>query len=190
VDVFLLIGIPFGVFLIAFAWAGYAIGGTAPSPDPALPVRATLRSRIGPTGLTLLAGALTAFGAAAAATAGAFARLTDVGYAVEPAALLFVFEAAVDLTLAILVILPGWSARRAWVLRTVGIYWLWLAGPTMIVADGGPGWLSANPANGMALLGLPAFGWEAVAVLIPALLIWLASRAKAIVPAVATPIDT
>jgi hypothetical protein len=179
VDVFLLIGIPFGIFLTAFVWAGYAIGGTAAGPDPALPLRSTMRLRVVPAALVLVAANLAAFGAAAAATAGAFARLTDAGFPVEPAALLFTLEAAIDLGLVILVILPGWSTRRAWILRTVGAYWLCAALPTMILADGGSGWLSMNPSNGMLMLGLPVFTWETVAALLPALLIWRASIARA-----------
>lgn len=178
-DVFLLVGIPFGIFLIAFVSAGNAIGGTAANPNPALPLRSTMRLRVVPTALVLVAANLVAFGAAAAATAGAFARLTDAGYAIEPAALLFVLEAAVDLGLVVLVILPGWSARRAWVLRAVGVYWLCAALPILILADGGPGWLSMNPSNGMLMLGLPVFSWETVAALMPALLIWRASIARA-----------
>jgi hypothetical protein len=126
----------------------------------------------------LLAGALSMLGAAAAATAGAFAHLTDVAFAIEPAALLFVLEAAVDLALAILVILPGWSARRAWILRTTGVYWLCVALPALILADAGPGWLSTDPATAMMLLGLPAFAWEGIAVLLPAMSIWRASVAR------------
>ncbi len=177
-DVFLFVGVPFGILLVPFVWAGYAIGGTAGGPDPAQSARATLRLRIGPAALVLLAGALSMLGAAAAATAGAFAHLTDVAFAIEPAALLFVLEAAVDLALAILVILPGWSARRAWILRTTGVYWLCVALPALILADAGPGWLSTDPATAMMLLGLPAFAWEGIAVLLPAMSIWRASVAR------------
>jgi hypothetical protein len=46
----------------------------------------------------------------------------------------------------------------------------------MILADGGTGWISANPGFGMTLLGLPSFVWEAVAVVLPTLLLWRASR--------------
>jgi hypothetical protein len=138
-----------------------------------------MRLRVVPAALVLVAANLAAFGAATAATAGAFARLTDAGFPVEPAALLFTLEAAIDLGLVILVILPGWSTRRAWILRTVGAYWLCAALPTMILADGGSGWLSMNPSNGMLMLGLPVFTWETVAALLPALLIWRASIARA-----------
>ena len=61
-------------------------------------------------------------------------------------------------------------------MRTIGAYWLCLALPIMILADGGTGWISANPGFGMTLLGLPSFGWEAVAVVLPTLLLWRASR--------------
>jgi hypothetical protein len=176
-DVFPLIGVPFGVFLIAFLWAGYAIGDRATGAAQGIPERSALRQRIRPTVLVLIAAILALLGAVAATVAGAFARLTDAGLAIEPAALLLILEALVDLALATAVALPGWSARRAWVMRTVGVYWLCAAGPTMILADAGSGWLSTNPANGMLLLGLPAFSWEAIAVLMPALLIWRASQA-------------
>ena len=175
-DVFPLIGIPFGVFLVAAVYAGYAIGGHATSPDAALPAQATLRRRAIPTAMVLVAALLALLGAAAATTAGAFARLTNAGYAIEPAALLFMLEAAVDLAFVALVLLPGWSTRRAWILRTVSVYWLCAAAPTMILADGGAGWLSTNPAYGMTLLAVPSFTWEAIGVLMPALLIWRASR--------------
>ena len=178
-DVFALIGVPFGVFLVAFVGAGYSIGGSAAGSDPGLAERPGVHVRVRRTALVLVATALALFGAAAAATAGAFSRLTDQGYAVEPAALVFALEAIVDLALATVVALPGWSARRGWVLRTVGVYWLCLAGPTLIVADAGPGWLSATPGDGTLLLGLAPFYPEAAAVLVPALLIWLASRASA-----------
>jgi len=134
--------------------------------------------RLGPAGLLLFAAALTVLGAAAATAAGAFARLTDAGFAVEPAALMFMLETFVDLVLAAIVILPGWSAGRGWVMRAIGAYWLCLAVPIMILADGGPGWISASPGFGMTLLGLPSFGWESVAVVLPTLLIWRASRSR------------
>lgn len=177
-EVFLVIGIPFVVFLVAFVWAGYGIGGTVPKPDPASPVRATLRSRVGPAALVLLAAVFAGFGAAAAATAGAFARTTDVGYPIEPAALLFLLEAVVDLVLVAVVILPGWSPRRAWILRTIGIYWLCASFPSVILADAGSNWLSTNPAYGMTLLAVPAFSWEAIGILMPALLILRVSRTR------------
>ena len=57
-DELLLIGAPFLIFLVAAVWAGYSIGKTAPSRDPSLGDapdspggRATLRMRLGPTGL-------------------------------------------------------------------------------------------------------------------------------------------
>jgi hypothetical protein len=175
-DVFLLIGIPFAVFLVAAVWIGYAIGGHAASTDVAPLPRTTLRTRATPTAMVLVAALMAVMGAAAAATAGAFARLTNAGYAIEPAALLFLLEATVDLALAALVLLPGWSIRRAWILRAVSAYWLCAAAPTLILADGGAGWLSTNPAYGMTLLAVPSFSWEAIAVLMPALLIWRASR--------------
>jgi hypothetical protein len=175
-DVFLLIGIPFAVFLVADVWIGYAIGGHAAGPDTAPLPRTTPKTRATPAAMVLTGAVLTLFGAAAAATAGAFARLTNAGYAIEPAALLFLLEAAVDLALAALVLLPGWSIRRAWILRAMSVYWLCAAAPTMILADGGAGWLSTNPGYGMTLLAVPSFSWEAIAVLMPALLIWRASR--------------
>ena len=178
-DVFLLIGLPFAVFLAAAVSAGYAMGGHAAGPDAAPPARATLRLRIVPTVLVLAAAGLTVLGAAAAASAGAFERLTNAGYAIEPAALLLALETAIDLALAAVVVRPPWSIRRAWVLRTVAVYWLCAAAPTMILADGGPGWLSTNPGYGMTMLGVPSFSWEAIAVLIPALLILRASRGGA-----------
>ena len=182
-DELLLIGAPFLIFLVAAVWAGYSIGKTAPGDAPSLgdapdspSGRATFRMRLGPTGLVLLAAALTVLAAAAANAAGAFARLTDAGFPAEPAALLFGLEAVVDVALAAAVVLPSWSARRGWVVRTIGVYWLCLALPIMILADGGTGWISANPGFGMTLLGLPSFGWEAVAVVLPTLLLWRASR--------------
>lgn len=181
-DVFALIGIPFGVFLIAFVCAGYAIGGSAASPDAEQAVPSTPRSRIRRTALLLVATVLAVFGAIAAADVGAFSRLTDAGYAVEPAALLFGLEAIVDLALVIVVALPGWSARRTWILRTVGLYWLCVACPILIVSDAGTGWLSVEPANGFFVLGLPAFAWEAVACFAPVALLWFASRANAETP--------
>ena len=178
-DIFLLVGFPFAVFLIAFAWAGYAIGERAAGPDPEVPARGTLRHRLRPMSLVLIATVLAAAGACAAAVGGAFARTTDVAYPIEPAALLFVLEALVDLALAVLVAIPGWSARRAWVMRAVGVYWLCAAVPIMILADPGSGWLSTNPATGMLFLGLPSFSWEVIAVSIPALLIMRASKTEA-----------
>jgi hypothetical protein len=178
-DVFLLIGIPFGVFLVAAVWIGYSIGGHAASPDAAPPARATLRLRIFPAALVLAAAGLTVLGAAASASAGAFERLTNAGYAIEPATLALTLETIVDFALAAVVVLPAWSIRRAWVLRTVAVYWLCAAAPTMILADGGAGWLSTNPSYGMTMLGVPSFSWEAVAVLMPALLILRASRGGA-----------
>ena len=181
---FLLIGAPFALFLVASAWVGYSIGKTAAGPEtsPAAGAETSvgthtgLRARLLPAILVLLAVALTALGAAAATTAGAFARLTDAGFAFEPAALLFLLETLVELVLALAIVLHGWSAARSWIMRLIGAYWLCLAIPVMILADGGPGWISASPGFGMTLLGLPSFGWEAAAVVLPALLIWRASR--------------
>jgi hypothetical protein len=190
---FLLIGAPFALFLVASAWVGYSIGKTAAGPgtspadtgtspgdgaEASSGARAGLRKRLWPAVLILLAAALTALGAAAATAAGAFARLTDAGFAVEPAALLFLMETLVELALAIVIVLPTWSAGRSWILRSIGAYWLCLAIPTMILADGGTGWISANPGFGMTLLGLPSFGWEAAAVVLPALLLWRASQRR------------
>jgi hypothetical protein len=196
-DEFILIGAPFAIFLTAAIWIGWSIarsGSAERSPvtepasvdgaEPAPAAGAEQTSGRGGESLTprlrrarpdVLATALTALGAAAAAAAGAFARLTDAGFAAEPAALILAFEAAVDLAIA-LACLRGWSAGQAWVMRVIGGYWLCLAAPVMILADGGQGWISASPGNGMALLGLPSFGWEAVAVVVPAVLIWRASR--------------
>jgi hypothetical protein len=197
-DELILIGAPFVIFLIAAAWIGYSIArsgsaaerspviepasGGATDETPAtgserhLPgAGSSLTPRLRRAGLVLLAAALTALGAAAATAAGAFGRLTDAGFALEPAALVLGFEAAVDLVIA-LVCLRGLSAAGAWVMRLIGGYWLCVAAPVMILADGGPGWISASPGFGMTLLGLPSFGWEAVAVVAPALLIWRASR--------------
>jgi hypothetical protein len=173
-DELILIGAPFSIFLAASAWIGYSIArsGTA---ERAPVAGAGLTPGLRRAGLVMLATALTAFGAAAAVAAGAFARLTDAGFAVEPAALILAFEAAVDLAIA-LACVRGWSAGKAWVMRVIGGYWLCLAAPVMILADGGQGWISASPGNGMTLLGLPSFGWEAVSVVVPAVFIWRASR--------------
>jgi hypothetical protein len=178
-DVFLFVGLPIGVFLVAFVWAGYAIGANAASQFAEPPAPPTPRQRTRRTVTTLIAAAIAALGAMAAASAGAFSRVTDEAYVIEPAALILIIEATVDLALAAVVALPGWSPGRAWVLRTVGLYWLCLAGPVLILSDAGPGWMSADPAAGLFFLGLPAFCWEIVAVVVPALLIWLASRANA-----------
>jgi hypothetical protein len=82
----------------------------------------------------------------------------------------------VDLALVAAVILPGWSARRAWTLRTIGVYWLCLAGPALLLADAGSGWLSFDSANGMTQLGIPDFILEGAAAIVPAMLLWTASR--------------
>lgn len=177
-EVFVFVGIPFGVFLAAFAWAGYAIGRAVPEPDPESRLRPDLRTRLGPGVVVLVAAILTALGCTAAAIAGAFARTTDVSYPIEPSALLLALETCVDIALAIAVIAPGWSPKRAWIMRTIGVYWLCVAIPTVILADAGPNWLSANPAYGMTMLAVPAFSWEAVAVLMPALLILRVSQTR------------
>jgi len=178
-DELLLIGTPFAVFLAASVWAGYAIGGSAADPSRLALEPGGLPGRLRRGGLVLAAAALSAGGAAAAAAAGAFARLTDAGFAVEPAAMIFLLEALVDLALAAFIVARSPSPRQAWVARAIALYWLCLAAPTMILADGGTGWISISPGDGMTLLGLPSFGWEAVAVVAPALLIWQASRSRA-----------
>ena len=178
-DVFLFVGIPFVIFLAAALWIGHAVGEHSVSPDAPASTVVTLRVRAVPTILVLVAALLAFMGAAAAATAGAFARMTDAAYVIEPAALLFLLEAVADLALAALVGLPGWSMRRAWLLRAVSVYWLCAAAPTMILADGVSGWLSTNPSYGMTFLAVPSFSWEAIAVLMPALLILRASRMHA-----------
>lgn len=172
-NVFLMVGLPFAIFLIPAAWAAYGIGGSAADRllKPAAP---TGRVRIRRVVLVLAAALIAALGAAAAASADAFGRTTDAGYAIDPVALLFALEAVVDIALIAAVILPGWSNRRAWTLRMVGIYWLCLAAPTWILADAGPGWLSTGP-DGIFFLGLPAFIWETVAALAPLALLWLAA---------------
>jgi hypothetical protein len=177
-DEFAIIGLPFAVFLVAAVLTGRSIGRAAGLGEAAGTPRATMRRRLAAAALVAVAAGLTALGAAAATAAGAFARLTDAGYAIEPAALLLVLEAAIDLVLAAVVAVPGWTPRRAWVMRTIGVYWLCLAIPTLVLADGGSGWISLNPGDGMTLLGVPSFGWEAVAVVVPALLLWRASLAR------------
>jgi hypothetical protein len=174
-EIFLYIGVPFGVLLIPFVWAAYGIGGSATDPTET-PIRPTDRRRTFRSILVLAAVSITVSGALAAASAGAFARITDVGFAVEPTALFFILETAVDLVLVTAVIFPGWSARRAWLLRTIGVYWLCLAGPALLLADAGSGWLSFDSANGMTQLGIPDFIWEGAAAIVPALLLWTASR--------------
>jgi hypothetical protein len=161
--------------LAAAAWAAYGIGGIGGIGDP-------LQSEAGPSGrsrlkraaLVLAAALLAALGAAAAASADAFGRTTNAGYAIEPAALLFALEAVVDIVLVAVVVLPGWSSRRAWAVRMAGVYWLCLAAPTWILVDAGPGWLSTG-ADGIYFLGLPAFIWEAAAALLPLILLWTAA---------------
>jgi hypothetical protein len=174
-DIFLYIGVPFGVLLIPFVWAAYGIGGSATGPTET-PIRPTGRRRTIRSILVFTAALVTVSGALAAASAGALARTTDVDFAIEPTALFYVLEAAVDLALAAAVIFPGWSARRAWLLRTIGVYWLCLAGPALLLADAGPGWLTFDSANGMTQLGIPDFIWEGAAAVVPALLLWTASR--------------
>jgi hypothetical protein len=175
-DVFLIVGLPFGLFLVAFAWAGYSIGGSAAGPDGTPPPPGG-RRRLGRSGLIAGAAVVTALGAGAAGSAGAFARTTNTGYPVEPTALLLALEAVADLALVAVVALPGWSSRRAWTLRMVAVYWLCLALPAWILADAGPDWLSTDPARAILMLGFPAFVWEALALVVPAILVLFASRA-------------
>jgi hypothetical protein len=177
-DIFAIVGIPFAVFLVVFALVGNAIGGSAAAPDdaaaPAAPASGRVRARR--CVLLLAAAAVAACGAAAAATGAAFSRLTEASYAIEPAALLFTLEAAVAVGLAGVAALSGWSARRAWVLRTVGVYWLGVAGPALILADSGSGWISLTASGTAALpLGLSPFPVEVVAAVVPAILFWVAS---------------
>jgi hypothetical protein len=173
-DVFLLVGLPFVTFLIPVAWAAYGIGGSGADPFRK-PVRPPGRVRVRRTLLLVAAASVTALGAAAAASADAFGRTTDAGFVIDPAALIFALEAVADLGLIAVVILPGWSNRRAWALRMMGIYWLCLAAPIWILADAGPGWLSTDPASGIFFLGLPVAALEATAALLPMLLIWIAA---------------
>jgi hypothetical protein len=162
VDVFAFVGIPFVVLLAAFTLVGNAIGDNAAGPDPVPSV---------PPARGLSGG-----GAAAAAAGGAFSHLTDESYAIEPAALLFALEAGVGLALAVVVALPNWSARRAWVLRAIGLYWLCVAGPALILADYGNGWISLTDQGSASLpLGLAPFPLEIIAAIVPAVLIWIAS---------------
>jgi hypothetical protein len=175
-DVFLYIGVPFGILLVPFVWAAMGIGGSASDPNQTPPSPPTIRLRLRRTTIILGAALITGLGAAAAASAGAFARTTDVGYPIEPTALLFALEALVDIALIAVVALPGWSGRRAWLLRMLGIYWLCAAAPILILADAGPGWLSTDPATGLMMAGIPAFSWELLAAFAPAVLLLIASR--------------
>jgi hypothetical protein len=185
VDIFLL-AVPFAVFLIPFLWAAYGIGGSATDPNEAPPPAPGARRRLARSILVVSAAILAAIGAAAAASAGAFARTTNAGYYIEPTALFFALQAMVNLVLLAIVALPGWSTRRAWALRMIGVYWACLAIPAMILADAGPDWLSTDPGHGVFFLAVPAFVWEAAAALAPALLLWIASRSEGVpaVPAV------
>ena len=182
-DVFALVGVPFAVFLAAFTFAGYSIGGSAAGPERDRPSRSTPQARIRRAALLVIAAALAVLGSAAAAAAGAFARLTDQGYPIEPAALLFALEAAVDLALLLVVALPSWSARRAWAIRAIGLYWLCAAAPILILADAGSGSPPpAGTANDALLLGMAPILWEVAAVLAPAVLLWVASIGTAETP--------
>ena len=172
-DIFLL-AIPFAVLLVPFVWAGYGIGGHAADANEAPAPAPSRRRRLARSVLVVAAAKVAALGAAAAASAGAFARTTDAGYNIEPTALIFTLEAVVTVALVAIVALPGWSGRRAWVLRTVGVYWLCLALPAMILADAGADWLSIDPGRGISFLAVPAFVWEAAAAAAPALLLWFA----------------
>jgi hypothetical protein len=177
VEVFAFVGIPFLVLLLAFALVGNAIGGNAAGPgtdqEPSAPVTAGMRLR--PAAVILAASGLAAAGAWAAAAGGAFASLTDQGYAIEPAALVFAIEAIAGIALAGLVALAGLSARRAWILRTVGLCWLCAAAPVLILSDTGAGWVSLVDQRGLLPLGLSPFPIELVAAVAPAVLVWIAS---------------
>jgi hypothetical protein len=188
VEVLALVGIPFAVVLVAFVLVGNAIGGSAAGPDaqPWAPVaRGTRVRRIV---LVVAAAGLAALGAGAAAAGGAFSQLMDQGYAIEPSALVFALEAGAGLALTGVVALGGWSPRRAWILRAIGLYWLCVAGPALILADTGAGWISlVDRGRGSLPLGLAPFPFEVVAALMPAVLIWIASlgsreTSQAVVP--------
>jgi hypothetical protein len=176
VDVFAFVGIPFVVLLAAFTLVGNAIGDNAAGPDPVPSVPPARGARVRRAALVVVAAGLSGGGAAAAAAGGAFSHLTDESYAIEPAALLFALEAGVGLALAVVVALPNWSARRAWVLRAIGLYWLCVAGPALILADYGNGWISLTDQGSASLpLGLAPFPLEIIAAIVPAVLIWIAS---------------
>jgi hypothetical protein len=164
------------VLLAAFTLVGNAVGGSAAGRDPVPSVPPTRGARVRRATLVVAAAGLSAGGAAAAAAGGAFSHLTDEGYAIEPTALLFALEAGVGLALAAVVALPGWSSRRAWILRAIGLYWLCVAGPSLILADYGTGWISLTDQASRSLpLGLAPFPLEIMASVVPAVLIWIAS---------------
>jgi hypothetical protein len=165
VDVFAIVGLPFVVLLAAFAFAGYSVGGVVVAPDeaPAIPTRRRLLVR---TALLLLAAVAAAVGAVVVASNSPFANLTAVSYAIEPAALIFAMQAAVDVVLIALVVLPGWSMRRAWIMRTIGVYWLCSALPALILAD---------PGSSGGSMAVPALIVEIAAFVAGAILLWLAT---------------
>jgi hypothetical protein len=160
----LIAGIVFVIALCGFGGLGIAIGATAEGPDPAPPLASPVRVRATRAALLAIAAYLALLGAGAAAV-GAWLDDPAIGRA---EAVVFLLEAAVDLGLAVFLLLPGWTLRRVWLLRLVATCWL-VVGPPAVVFTLGRGPLATF------YLGFDPAGWAVFSVVVGATLVWLAS---------------
>jgi hypothetical protein len=160
----LVFGIALVVLLIVLGGIGVAIGATAEGPDPGPPGRSPLKLRITRTALLAVAAFMAVLSAEASLVAG-WQQDPSTGRA---GALVFLLEGAVDLALALFVLMPAWTLRRVWVLRLVAICWL-VVGPVALVFTIGSGPLATF------YFGLGPDMWAALAVVVGAALVWLSS---------------
>jgi hypothetical protein len=164
VHVELIVGLIFVIALCAFGGLGLAVGASAEGPDPDPPLHSPMRLRLTRAALLASAAYLSLLGAGAAAV-GAWLDDPAIGRA---EAVVFLLEGAVDLGLALFVLLPGWTLRRVWLLRLVATCWL-VVGPPAVVFTLGRGPLATF------YLGFEPAAWAVFSVVIGATLVWLAS---------------
>jgi hypothetical protein len=160
----LVFGIAFVVLLVVFAGVGLAFGAGAEGPDPGPPGLSPLKLRATRAVLLAIAAFMAVLGAEAALVAG-WQQDPSTGRA---EALVFLLEAAVDLGLALLVLMPAWTLRRVWVIRLVAACWI-VVGPIALVLTFGSG-----PAATF-YLNLGPDSWAGLSVVAGAVLVWLSS---------------
>jgi hypothetical protein len=167
------------LFVIAGLVAGAEIAADAKpagdaKPAPSIPAAANSR-------LIRLLRTILLLNAAALALIAVGAAMVNAASEGDPpilshGAALFAFEAAVDVALAALVARRPESARLAWVLRLVAVYWLAI-GLLAVIATGWDPIYLETPDMQVArqLLGIDPFLWVEAAVLLGPVLLSLAS---------------
>ncbi len=159
------------IFLVASAVVlavcvavGLAVGSGVEGPEPGPAAASPRNLRITRAALLATAALISGFGAEAAVVAGS---LHDPG-AGRSLAAVFLLEAAADLVLAAILLLPAWTSRHVWVLRMIAVCWL-IVGPPGLILDFG------NGPEATFYLGIGPDVWAMLALVSGAVLVWLAT---------------